>query len=181
MSISRKTARALVRKALKRVPEGEEIRHLNIMPMMDIMTILLVAFIYSANQDVSIPVDVEMPESRSFAEKVESAVTLTIAKTGILIQGRPIVDVKNGSVDSAYKKGGALGVQIPRVSDFLGIVRKDIESQLKAQGKPVPDVPELFIIADKSTPYKLLFEVIVSSRAPGAGFKRFRLIVLQDA
>jgi biopolymer transport protein ExbD len=179
--IRRKEARSIIRKALKRVPEGEEIRHLNIMPMMDIMTILLVAFIYSANQDISIPVDVEMPESRSFSEKVESAVTLTIAKSGILIQGRPIVNVKNGAVDSAEKKGGALGVQIPRVSGFLGKVRGDIESQMKAQGKTLPDTPELFIIADKSIPYKLLFEVIVSSRSPEAGYKRFRLIVLQDA
>ena len=31
-------ARSMVRKAVKRVPEGEEIRHLNIMPMMDMMT-----------------------------------------------------------------------------------------------------------------------------------------------
>jgi hypothetical protein len=38
-------ARSMIRKAVKRVPEGEEIRHLNIMPMMDMMTILLVAFI----------------------------------------------------------------------------------------------------------------------------------------
>ena len=43
--IDQREARAIVRKAIKRVPEGEEIRHLNIMPMMDIMTILLVIFI----------------------------------------------------------------------------------------------------------------------------------------
>ena len=36
----------MIRKAVARVPEGENITHLNIMPMMDMMTILLVAFIF---------------------------------------------------------------------------------------------------------------------------------------
>ena len=48
MSFTQREARRLIRKAVGRVPEGEEIRHLNIMPMMDMMTILLVAFIYQA-------------------------------------------------------------------------------------------------------------------------------------
>ena len=46
MSFTQREARRIIRKAVGRVPEGEEIRHLNIMPMMDMMTILLVAFIY---------------------------------------------------------------------------------------------------------------------------------------
>jgi len=37
------------------------------------------------------------------------------------------------------------------------------------------------VIGDKTTPYKLLFEVIVSARAPEAGFRRFRLILLEEA
>ena len=54
--ITRREARALIRKAVKRVPEGEEIRHLNIMPMMDIMTILLVAFLFQASQAAALSV-----------------------------------------------------------------------------------------------------------------------------
>ena len=46
MSFTQREARTIVRKAVGRVPEGESIRHLNIMPMMDMMTILLVAFIF---------------------------------------------------------------------------------------------------------------------------------------
>ena len=46
MSFTQREARGLIRKAVARVPEGEAIRHLNIMPMMDMMTILLVAFIF---------------------------------------------------------------------------------------------------------------------------------------
>ena len=48
VSFTQREARRIIRKAVGRVPEGEEIRHLNIMPMMDMMTILLVAFIFQA-------------------------------------------------------------------------------------------------------------------------------------
>ena len=46
LGFTNREARTLVRKAVAHVPEGESIRHLNIMPMMDMMTILLVAFIF---------------------------------------------------------------------------------------------------------------------------------------
>jgi len=46
MSFTQREARRLIRKAVGRVPEGENITHLNIMPMMNMMTILLIAFIF---------------------------------------------------------------------------------------------------------------------------------------
>jgi biopolymer transport protein ExbD len=177
--ITKHEARGIIRQAIKRVPEGEEIRHLNIMPMMDIMTILLVAFLFSASQDAALSVgDAALPASRSFAPKSESAVTLTLSKTGILVQGKAIVDVKNGDVDASEKKDGALGIQIPRLSKFLGKVRRTYEAEQKSRGQKIEKIPELYIIADKATPYKLLFSVIVSSRSEDAGYRRFRLIVL---
>ena len=177
--ISKQQARAIIRQQVKRVPEGEEIRHLNIMPMMDIMTILLVAFLFSASQDAALSVgDAAIPASRSFDPKSEGAVTLTVSKTGILVQGKAIVKVTNGDVDAGEKKDGALGIQIPRLSKFLGRVRRTFEAEQKARGNKVNRIPELYIIADKHTPYKLLFSVIVSSRSEDAGYRRFRLIVL---
>lgn len=179
--ISRKEARGIIRKALKRVPEGEEIRHLNIMPMMDIMTILLVAFLFSANQDAAFSLgDAEVPESRSYEKTPKQAMTLTITTSAILIEGEPIVEVANGDVDPSLKKHGALGIQIPKLSNFLGSMREIYEEEQRKKGKDPKDAPpELFIIADKRTPYKLLFQVIVSSRSDAADFRRFRLIVLQ--
>jgi len=180
--INRKESRSIIRKALKRVPMGENITHLNIMPMMDIMTILLVAFLFSVNEDAALAIgDAEMPGSRSYTLKSEQAVTMTIARTGIMVLGRPVVDVKNGRVDASEIKGGALGTEIPKISSFLGATRRDFARELMAKGKEVPKQPELFIIADKRTPYKLLFQVIASSRTEEAGYRQFRLLVLQGA
>ena len=177
--ITRHEGRAIIRQALKRVPEGEEIRHLNIMPMMDIMTILLVAFLFSAAQDAALSIaDASLPPSRSFDPKSEQATTVTISKTGILVEGRMIVDVKNGDVDSSQRKDGALGTEIPALAKILGKVRREFEAKQKAAGVAPSDIPELYIVADKATPYRLLFSVIVSSRSEDAGYRRFRLIVL---
>lgn len=179
--IDKREARSIIRKAVKRVPEGEEIRHINIMPMMDIMTILLVAMIFQASQAAAFSVGaVELPHSQSMEKVPEGAVTITIAKEAILIEGRPVVNVKNGDVDASEKKGGALGIEIPKVSRFLGLLRKDAEAEIRARGQEPPEPPELLVIADRSTPYKLLFEIIASARADDAGYRRFRLIVLEQ-
>lgn len=179
--INKSEARSLIRKAVKRVPEGEEIRHLNIMPMMDIMTILLVAFLFTAAESAAFSVnDVELPGSLSAEPLPENAVTLTIAREAILVQGRTVVGVKNGAVDASEKKDGALGMQIPKLGKFLGAMRRSFDQDLVKKGQEPSKVPELLIIADKTTPYKLLFEVIVSSRSDDAGYRRFRLILLEE-
>lgn len=179
--ISKHEARSIIRKARKRVPEGEEIRHLNIMPMMDIMTILLVAFLMSAAEMSALPVGgVNLPGAKTTEPMEEKAVTLTIAREAVLVDGNPVVGVKNGAVDASEKKGGALGIEIPKLSRLLGALRRSYAADLSKKGKEPPKQPELLIIADKTTPYKLLFETIVSARADEAGFRRFRLILLQE-
>ena len=179
--LTRKEARSIIRKGLKRVAEGEEVRHLNIMPMMDIMTILLVAFILTASESAALTVgDVNLPGSQSTEELPEGAVALTIARTGILVDGGIVVKVTNGAVDASEIANGAMGLVIPRLSRYLGDTRRSYDEDLIKKGKKPPIKPELLIIGDKSTPYKLLFEVILSSRHDDAGFRRFRLILLEQ-
>ena len=180
--ITKHEARSLIRKGVKRVPQGEEIRHLNIMPMMDIMTILLVAFIVTSAEAAAFSVgDVNLPGSKSIEPLPEQAVTLTIAREAILVDGKTVVQVRNHDVDASEKKDGALGMAIPKLSRYLGAVRVSYDQDMVKKGLEPPKVPELLIIADKSTWYKLLFEVIVSARAQESGFRRFRLILLEEA
>ncbi|MDQ3368660.1 MAG: biopolymer transporter ExbD [Myxococcota bacterium] len=182
MSFTQREARSIIRKAVGRVPEGEEIRHLNIMPMMDMMTILLVAFIaQAATSATEISArTVSLPPTLSADELPDDATTLIITRNGIVVQGEPIVGITNGQVDPAEKEGGALGVKIPRLTNFLANLRS---LQLaKAQSEPGYDpsnapLPEIMIIADRSTPYRLLVEVMFSAKQKEAGFKHFRLIV----
>ena len=179
MSFTPREARAVIRKAVGRVPEGEEIRHLNIMPMMDMMTILLVAFISQAAASATAVIagTVVLPSSIAEQPMPETASLLVITKTAIVVEGEEVVAVRNGDVDASKKEGGADGRKIIDLSRFLGNLRGEHEKKLREEGKPIPQVPELMIIADRSTPYGLLLSVMFSAKQPEAGYKRFRLIV----
>ncbi|MBL0213710.1 MAG: biopolymer transporter ExbD [Myxococcales bacterium] len=182
MSFTQREARRIIRKAVGRVPEGEEIRHLNIMPMMDMMTILLVAFIFQAATSATALTagSVSLPKSLSNDELPEGASTLIITKTGIVVEGKSIVSVNSGDVDAAEKEGGAQGIKIPRLTNFLAALHAQEEALHRQKpgydpAKATP--PELLIIADRTTPYRLLLQVMFSAKQKEAGYKHFRLIV----
>ncbi|RMH39058.1 MAG: hypothetical protein D6689_17760 [Deltaproteobacteria bacterium] len=177
MSISVREARAIVRKAVKRVPEGEEITHLNIMPMLDIMTILLVFMIKQASVGATdiMPPDVVPPRSTTRQPIPEEGTPVFIGTKAILVDGVPIVAVTNGDVDPSERAEGALGLEITKLTNTLAMHRKAYAS---TEGKG-PD--SLTIIADKSTPYRLLMSVMYSSKRAcedaGDCYKEYRLIV----
>jgi biopolymer transport protein ExbD len=172
-------ARAVIRKAKKRVPEGEEVRHLNIMPMMDMMTILLVAFVFQASVSASglTAGSVTLPRSMSDEPLPENAATLIVTPSGLLLEGTEIVTVTDGAVDASAKEGGASGYKINVLTKELAAVKAEEEQKARAAGKEPPKVPELLIIADRTIPFRLLFDIIFSAKDKEAGFKRFRLIV----
>jgi biopolymer transport protein ExbD len=186
MSFTQREARRLIRKAVARVPEGEEIRHLNIMPMMDMMTILLVAFIYQAAVSATqlLAGTVSLPRSLTADDLPESATTVVITRTGIVVasgrDARTIVPVSNGDVDAGEKEEGATGIKIPRFTAYLAALHHEEEAVRQPQpgvdpGQAPP--PELLIIADRTTPYHLLIAVLFSAKQKEAGYQHFRLIV----
>jgi biopolymer transport protein ExbD len=182
MSFTQREARGIIRKAVGRVPEGEEIRHLNIMPMMDMMTILLVVFIFQAATSTTqlTAGTVTLPRSLTSDELPEGAATVIITRNGIVVDGQPIVSVSNGDVDAAEKEGGSLGIKIPRLTNFLAALQAQEEANRRATPGYDPATappPELLIISDRTTPYRLLLQVMFSAKQKEAGYKRFRLIV----
>lgn len=178
MSISVREARAIIRKAKRRVPEGENISHLNITPMMDMMTILLVFMIKSmASQTSALSLnDAVLPVSTTREPPPEEATTIIIGRENILIDGKPIVKVKNGDVDASDKSEGSLGIEIFKVKEELTKHHARIAAIAKAGEKVNPD--ELTIIADKETPFRLLSSVMYT--AGQAEFSEYRLIVVRN-
>ncbi|MFH0903265.1 MAG: biopolymer transporter ExbD [Pseudomonadota bacterium] len=177
MSISLREARSIIRKAKKRVPEGESVGHLNITPMMDMMTILLVFMIKSStSQTGTLDLgDVALPPSSTQMMPPEEAVKLTIAKSAILVEGEPVVAVKNGDVDPSEKTQGSFGIEIGKLQTRLTQHHTRVKKISEYRGQEAPS--ELTVIADKNTPYKLLVSVIYS--AGQAEFKNYRMIVLR--
>jgi len=177
MSISVTEARSLIRKARRRVPEGESISHLNITPMMDMMTILLVFMIKSMSVQTSTLnlQDVTLPGSTTKAQPPEEAVSIIIAREAILVEGDPIVKVKNGDVDASEKTAGSFGIEIAKLKDNLSKHHTRVKKLAAGQGTEPSN--EITIIADKDTPYRLLSSVMYT--AGQAEFSNYRLIVLR--
>jgi biopolymer transport protein ExbD len=152
--------------------------------MMDMMTILLVAFIFqiSTNALDVIAGTVALPRTETDAPLPKKSWTMVITPTGVVVEGKLIVSVANGDVDPAEKEGGSLGIKIPRLTNYLGALRSEEIKKLLAAGKDPAkeDPPELLLIADRTTPYKLLIETMFSAKQKEAGFKRFKLIVQKN-
>jgi biopolymer transport protein ExbD len=186
MAFSQRETRSLIRKAIKRVPEGEEIRHLNIMPMMDMMTILLVAFIFqmAVSATEATANQVSLPKTASDDELPEKSGTLIITRNGIVFVdskgAKSLVTITNGHVDCGEKEGGCQGVKIPKLVSFLQTFHNaELDNERNKPGYDPNNVPpaELMIIADRVTPYQVLIEVMYSAKQKEAGYKHFRLIV----
>jgi len=70
--------------------------------------------------------------------------------------------------------------QIPRLTNFLAALRGQEEAkkrQIPGYDPAKAPPPELMIIADRTTPYRLLLQVMFSAKQKEAGYKHFRLIV----
>lgn len=178
MAITIREARSIIRKAVRRVPEGEAITHLNITPMMDIMTILLVFMIKSAASSTSTLNlgDVTLPSSATQMPPPEEAVSVTIARSAILVEGEPVVAVKNGDVDPSEKTAGSFGIEIGKLKTQLEKHHKRVKKIAAYRGEEPTN--ELTVIADKDIPYRLLVAVIYS--AGQAEFQNYRMIVLRN-
>jgi biopolymer transport protein ExbD len=178
-------ARSIIRKARRRVPEGENINSLNLTALMDMMTILLIFLIQTMAITTSpLSVAVALPPSTTRAPEPEQAKTVTIAKSAILVEGAPVVRVLNGDVDASEKSQGQFGNEIGK----LRAVLSEHHEALYKLSAPEEPAHELTILADKDIPYRLLYSVMYTagranakSHADGPGFTKYRLIVLKDA
>ncbi len=201
MSFTQREARTIVRKAVKRVPEGEAIRHLNIMPMMDMMTILLVAFVAqnatTTLETASTTKGLIMPKVDSDEQLSELATTIVITRDAIFVDSKdvPGASIVGGDVDSSAK-ASAIDLKIIPLTNGLAKFRKNKLAELEAEKQNLAPIaenqarlaaidkeirdPELLIIADRMTQYRLLIEVMFSAKQKEAGYKHFRLVMQQS-
>ncbi len=176
--ISPREARSIIRKAKRRVPHGEDVSHLNITAMMDMMTIIVVFLIKSVAVGHPPPTDLQLPRSTTVQKPQKESTVLTITKTSILVDGEAIVAVNNGSVDAAAKTGGADGIEIGELRLQLERLGKRTRTIDQLQGISRGDEGlELTLIADRGTPFRLLHEVMYT--AGNAKYGKFRLVVLR--
>lgn len=152
--------------------EGEG--SVNINSLMDIMVILLVFLLKSYGEQ---PIratgsDLKVPEAATKLAP-EDMLAVTVTRSAILVNDKKVTDVP---VDKSQKRGGESGFEI---IDLLDTLSEIIEVQ-KRQAVQMGDTfePMVTIVADRSTRYRLLTEVMYT--AGQAGLSKFKFAVIQS-
>jgi biopolymer transport protein ExbD len=167
----------IVRRKLARREAPEEVG-LNIYPMMDMMTILLVFMIMSfasGGAEVVQSEELQIPVSTSQVEAAE-ALSIVISSSEVVLEGKRVLSLRNGKVDPSLKQGGGNGWLITPLFNSL----KQHRDRLKLIAARNPQRAfrgEVRVVADKRTPFRTLGEVIYSLGQ--AEFGSLRFIVLR--
>lgn len=163
--------------------EEEAIEHqmayLNITPMMDMMTILLVFLLKQFSVQAAalqMPPEMTLPTS-SIEQQRPLAVNVTITQSAILVEGDGVTTVRSGAVDPSVKRDGANGYYITPLVDVLTKHANRLK-KIAAMGGTAFDGTAM-VMVDKNTPYRLLTEVLYS--AGQAEFKNYHLVVIRKA
>jgi biopolymer transport protein ExbD len=162
-----------------RAAEGE-IRELNIVAMMDMMTILLVFLLksYQASAiNVNMGEDLSIPESTTQLHPQEN-ITVTISLKEVTVNERRAVDVRGGLIPAAAKEGGrADAFYVGAVYDAL---KKEVDKQkyIAQYNKAAPFTGRINVVADKGIPYRTLMEVLYTAGQAELG--EYKFMVLKD-
>ena len=171
--------KSIIRRKLRKQPPHED-QSLNIYPLMDVMTILLVFMIMQFAQEAANIVqssELQIPYSTSRAE-LSGALPIQISRTQIAVEGREVLTLRNGMVDASQKQGGGTGFLITPLHNVMTQHRDRLRLiETRTNGRR-PFTGTVQIIADNRTPFRTMSEVIYTLGQ--AEFSNMHFVVLQD-
>ena len=162
-------------KRVHRESHEGEISELNITPMLDMMTILLVFLLKSMSVSSS-NINVEnlvLPHSTTEL-RVEEALSLMVTKEAILVDQKVVTRLVGGSnIDPADLPEGPSGFLIKPLYDALDGHKDRLKKIADFGGSGFEG--RVAVIADKTLPYGVLFRILYTCGR--AEFGRFKLFV----
>jgi biopolymer transport protein ExbD len=176
-----------LRKAVRRNAVEPEVNFLNITAMLDIMTIILVFLLKSLGESsASIPQsdDLRLPASVIKTQPADEGVVVTVSKSQIIVGEERVLTLPNREsmaqtgVGSRYKRGGPNDLYIVPLGEALKSARRTDKLVRQAKGLDVSS-SEAIIVADRTTPYRLLIEVLFTLGQ--SEFGRYHLMVIQGS
>ena len=170
--IKQQRARKSKRSARSRGGDDAE-GDVNINSLMDIMVIILVFLLKSfGDQPVKVAgSDLQVPKS-STELSPEDMTTITMTRNVLLVNDKKVTDIP---VDKSQKRGGDTGMEIIPLLDKLNTTlekKKREMKKVKEEYKPV-----VTVVADQTTPYRLVTEVMYT--AGQAGLSKYKFAVVK--
>jgi biopolymer transport protein ExbD len=173
-----------LRKAIAKNRVDPEVAFLNITAMMDMMTIILVFLLKSLStstaslpqsQDLQLPKSILTTEQDSEPEGLAVLVSKSQIIVGETVVGPVPPDAAQYGIEAKYKRGSRNDYFIVPLGSALQAWRETDKRIRTATGKD-PSRSEAIIIADSSTPYRLLTEVMYTLGQ--TEFSKFHMMVL---
>jgi biopolymer transport protein ExbD len=177
--LQREKEARLYRRARRKQREAEgEIKELNIVAMMDMMTIILV-FLLKSYQASAINVNMNeqlaIPQSTTQLHPQEN-ITVTLSTKEVAVNERRIVEVQGGAIPASAKEGGrADAFYVGAIYDAL---KKEVEKQktIARYNKDAPFTGRVNVVADKRIPYRTLMEVLYTAGQAELGEYKFMVL-----
>ncbi len=158
MKMSRRAQR--MERTYKRHKGGTQ---LNLVSLMDIFTILVFFLLVNASEVEVLPStrSIKLPESLS-QQRPRETVTVMVSEQAIMVMGHKVAGVAQ-----ALDNGQA----------FIPALQERLEALARRRLKAAGERPEVNILADKRTPYRLLRKIMLSCTR--AQYGQVSLAVLQ--
>ena len=174
------------RRVAKRKREAEEVNYLNIVAMMDMMTIILVFLLKSVSfttTSTSGITGLNLPYSTTMAEPIE-AVKIFITEDAVIVEEKSMARIKDSAIlpqdvseENTYLIPNLKKELDKKAEYFVNLIK--VSPNFQVQGN-------LTILADKDIPYFVLMQVLYTVSRASAGesdrefsFSKFRLTVLR--
>lgn len=156
---------------------GNSSTSVNINSLMDIMTIILVFLLKSYGEEPIVVVgeDLQVPGSETQLTP-EDMTSITITQKAVIVDKKEAAQIRDGQVDPSQKTGGATGLIITPVLEELKTATEAKKREFKQINKKYE--PVVTIVADQTTPYRLLAEVMYT--AGQASLSKYKFAVVKE-
>ncbi len=173
-----KRERVFRRRRRKAREAAGEIRELNLVAMMDMMTILLV-FLLKSSQASSINVNMgehlAIPASTTQLAPQEN-ITITVSMTELAVNDRKVLDLARGAIQARDKEGGK------EDAFYVGVVYDALKREVDKQkyiaqfNKSAPFSGRVNVVADKKISYRTLMDVLYTAGQAELGEYKFMVL-----
>ena len=136
---------------------------LNLIPMMDVLTVLVLFLLFHSFNGELPEQRIELPDS-VVETRPRETLAIVVSPEAVMVQGTPVVSTSELYEDRV--------VTVAQIKARLSELEQEI-------GVTVPDSKEITLLADKTIPFKVLKKIMSTCTASGYG--RISLAVVQKA
>ena len=169
----------LYRRARRKARErAGEIKELNIVAMMDMMTIILVFLLKSyqaSTLNVNMGADLTIPTSTTQLHPQEN-INVSISQVLLTVNDRPVLKLQGGTIPVEAKEGKK--AEAFYVGPVYEALKKEVDKQkrIAQYNKDAPFAGRVNVIADKKITYRTLMEVLYTAGQAELGEYKFMVM-----